>query len=346
MEAWSIRRDRQIQFLKLQVELLRAKLPVKHVILSPEDRARMLQAGAAIGHNVDDLLGIVSVKTYRRWRTQQASGQQAGRVGRPRSLTRSARALILRLARENKGWGVRRIIGELKKLGLPSSRSTVRRLLTHEGVLPDPHRHAPKGVMTPWRTFVSAHANVMVATDFFCKSVWTPMGKKLAYCLMFIHLGSRKVMVSPATFCPGGDWVAQQARNAQMWLEDEKLCCQYILHDHDAKFTEAFDELFTQAGAKAVATPIQAPIANCYAESWIGSFKRECLNHLICFSAGQLDFITAEYSRYYNRLRPHQSMGNTPLHHERRDRPQPAVGRVGRERILGGLLNHYYRRAA
>jgi putative transposase len=104
--------------------------------------------------------------------------------------------------------------------------------------------------------------------------------------------------------------------------------------------------LFKQAGAKPVATPIQAPIANCFAESWIGSFKRECLNHLMCFSAGQLDFITSEYARYYNRLRPHQSMGNVPLPERQHRRPPPSVGRVGRERILGGLLNHYYRRAA
>ena len=57
--------------------------------------------------------------------------------------------------------------------------------------LPGRERHAPRGVLTPWRTFIAAHANVMVACDFFCKTVWTPTGKHVAYALMFIHLGSR-----------------------------------------------------------------------------------------------------------------------------------------------------------
>ena len=201
-------------------------------------------------------------------------------------MTASLRALIKRLAKENVGWGVRRIIGELKKLGMPASRSSVRRVLVDEGVLPDADRHAPKGVTTPWRTFVAAHANVMVATDFFCKTVWTPLGKRVAYALVFIHLGSRKVMVSPSTYHPDGTWVTQQARNATMWMEDEGIHCQELIRDHDTKFTDAFDELFRQNGTRIVSTPIQAPIANCYAESWIGSFKRDCLNHLVCFSLG------------------------------------------------------------
>jgi putative transposase len=85
------------------------------------------------------------------------------------------RELILRLTRENIGWGVRRIVGELKKLALRPSRSSVRRLLVDEKILPEPDRHAPEGVQKPWRKFIAVHMNVMVACDFFCKTVWTPL---------------------------------------------------------------------------------------------------------------------------------------------------------------------------
>jgi len=131
-------------------------------------------------------------------------------------VTDSVRELIGRIGRENRSWGVRHVVGELKKLGIQVSRSSVRRVMIEEGLLPDPHRHAAKGVMTPWRTFVSALANVMVATDFFCKSVWTPLGEKTAYVLVFIHLGTRKVTLSPATYQPTSEWVLQQGRNVQM----------------------------------------------------------------------------------------------------------------------------------
>jgi putative transposase len=143
-------------------------------MLSPEDRVRMLRAGAEMDHDVQDVIGIVSVKTYKRWLREANAGRQVGRVGRPK-LTKSVRDLIIRLAKENIGWGLRRIVGELKKLVLRTGRSAVRRVFIDEGVLPDPNRHALNGVVTPWRTFVAGHVNSMVACDFFVKAIWTPL---------------------------------------------------------------------------------------------------------------------------------------------------------------------------
>lgn len=340
-EAWSSRRDTRIRFLKAQVELLQSRVPGNRVILTPEERRRLMRIGVELDHRVHDLLGIVSVKTYQRWRREEANGRTPGHVGRPRKVTASVRALILRLARENSGWGTRRVLGELKKLAVPVSRTSVRRVLTEEGMLLDPDRHAPRGVTTPWRTFIAAHANVMVATDFFCKSVWTPTGKRMAFVLVFIHLGSRKVTLSPATYHPNETWMLQQARNAQLWLTEEGLACEHLIHDNDTKFAQRFDNYFKDV----VKTPFLSPIANCYAESWIGGFKRECLNHLLCFSLGQLDYITGVYSRYHNQFRPHQGLGNTPPGSTDRD-PPIIYGSIQRERMLGGLLNHYYRKAA
>jgi len=135
-EAWSTRRDAHIRFLKLQVEILKERLPGNRVILDPVERRRLMKIGAEIDHRVEDTLGIVGIKTYRRWQREERGGQEPGKVGRAR-LTKSLRELIIRLAKENAGWGVRRIVGELKKLALKASRSTVRRVLVDERILPD-----------------------------------------------------------------------------------------------------------------------------------------------------------------------------------------------------------------
>jgi putative transposase len=237
-EACSARRDTRVRFLKLQVEILRSRLPGNRVIPDPVERRRLMKLGAEMDHAVERTLEIVSIKTYRRWLREEQSGREPGKVGRPR-LTKSLRDLIVRLARENTGWGVRRIVGELKKLALKASRSSVRRVLVDEKILPDPDRYAPQGVQTPWRKFIAIHMNVM-ACDFFCKTVWTPLGRELAYVLAFIHLGSRKVFLSPSTFHPAGEWMRQQARNVSIWADEEGIDVRFLIHDHDTEFTEAF----------------------------------------------------------------------------------------------------------
>ena len=348
-ERWSTRRDAHVRFLKLQVEILRSRLPGNRVIPDPVERRRLLKAGAEVDHAVQDTLGIVSIKTYRRWLREQRGGRKPGRVGRPRVIPNSLRELIIRLAKENAGWGVRRIVGELKKLALRASRSSVRRVLVDEDILPDPERHAPKGVQTPWRKFIAIHMNVMVACDFFCKTIWTPLGRKTAYVLAFIHLASRKVFLTPSTCNPTDEWMRQQARNARMWAEDEGIDVRFLLHDRDSKFTDGFDGHFRRADGGPVLTPPGAPIANCFIESWIGGHKRECLNHFFCFSLRQLDHIVQTYAMYHNDFRPHQGRGNRPLGETRDPRPGDAdadTATVHCQQWLGGLLKHYYRDAA
>ncbi|NQT94465.1 MAG: transposase, partial [Lentisphaerae bacterium] len=207
----------------------------------------------------------------------------------------------------------------------------------------------PKGMQTPWRKFIAIHMNVMVACDFFCKTVWTPLGKHVVFVLTFVHLGSRKVFVSPSTLNPTGEWMRQQARNASMWAEDEGIDVRFLIHDRDTKFTDAFDEHFRRDDGGPVLTPYGAPVANCFAESWTGSLKRECLNLLFCFSLRQLDHIVQAYVLYHNKFRPHQSLGNRPLGTDEDPSPQEGEtesGVIRRRCWLGGLLKHYYCQAA
>jgi len=192
------------------------------------------------------------------------------------------------------------------------------------------------------------HMNVMVACDFSCKTVWTPLGKHVSYVLTFVHLGSRKVFASPSTLNPTDEWMRQQARNASMWADGEGIGVRFLIHNRDTKFTEAFDEYFHRDKGGVVLMPYGAPIGSSFAESWIGSLKRECLNLLFCFSLRQLDHIVQTYALYHNKFRLHQGLDNMPPG-ATGDLPQQAAeddARVIRPKHwLGGLLSHYYRQA-
>lgn len=203
--------------------------------------------------------------------------------------------------------------------------------------------------------------NTLVACDFFTKAVVTPLGVRLAHCLVFIHLGTRRVFLSPATYHPHGKWGEQQARNVMMWLDDHKIQARFILRDRDTKFSSAFDDLFKGAGIRSLRTPKLAPDANAFAEAWIGAIKRECLNHFLCFSLGHLDHIGQEYTRFHNVHRPHQGLDNRTVPEAATGPPTLSCAAIGDDdsessesrvlghirctRFLGGLLRHYYRAA-
>ena len=351
VEAGAARRDARIRFLKAQVEILRRKLGGNRVIPSPDDRARLLAIGQELNHGVADVIGIVTPQTYSRWVEELRTGRKPKRVGRPK-IVRNLRELVVRLARDNSGWGYRRIIGELRKLRLRIGRSSVRRILKDEGLTPSPTRRG-RAEETVWRKFIRLHVNTLTACDFFTKNVITPLGVRVAYCLAFIHVGTRKVFLSPPTYHPHEQWVQQQGRNLLMWLDDQQLEARFLIHDRDSKFSTAFRELFRSAGVRPLKTPKLAPDANAFCEAWIGAYKREALDYFLCFGLDHLDHIGQEYTRFFNEHRPHQGLGNRtvpvaaagPLE-------EPAVDdalqldRVGCRQFLGGLLRHYYRRAA
>ena len=348
-EGMRARRDSRIRFLRAQVDMLRSKLDRNRVILSPKDRAHLLRVGSELGHDVNDVLGIVTCQTYRRWVREQHAGREPRRVGRPR-IGRFRRQLVIRFAKENLGWGYRRIVGELAKLHLPVGRSSIRRILRAEGLFPPPNNQRELAADTPWRKFIRLHMNTLVACDFFTKAVITPFGVRTAYCLFFIHLSSRRVFLSPATYHPHERWMSQQARNVQMWLGDHGVTPRFLLHDRDTKFTPAFNQVFRDVGTRIVKTPVQAPNANAFAEAWVGSLKRECLNHFLCFGLRHLDHIAQQYIFFYNRYRPHQGVSNRTLiltpDHRQLPADEAEHRRIRCQRFLGGLLRHYYHAAA
>lgn len=347
------RRDAQVRFLREENRILRSRVDQQRLILAPEERIRLLAIGAELRHQVKDLITVVHFRTYRRWIREQQGGRKPGRVGRPRKIGHELRQLIVRMAKENTGWGYLRIVGELIKLRCPVGKTSVRRILLEEGVNPRPQPdRSGRHDFQPWDEFLKLHLNTLLACDFFSKNIWTPMGRRQAFFLAFIHVGSRKVCVSPATYHPNGGWVLQQGRNLLMWLEEMGLEATHLIHDRDTKFTAGFDALFEDsADIDVVRTPVRAPNANAYIESWIATINRECLDYFACFSLRHVDHVVQAFVEFYNDHRPHQSLGNRTIDsacHSPLRLTHPCVDpdRVSCQSELGGLLKHYYRRSA
>jgi putative transposase len=168
------------------------------------------------------------------------------RPGRP-SISRDVRELILRLARENSSWGYLRIAGELRKLSIAVSASSVRKILVKAGVPPAPQRDAHS-----WRSFLRAHGESILACDFFTvDTVWL----RRLYVLVFLSIGSRRVEYFAITSKPDTAWMLQQARNLLMELDDQDRQVRFLIHDRDAKFPRAFDALLESDGINVLRTP-------------------------------------------------------------------------------------------
>jgi putative transposase len=150
---------------------------------------------------------IVTPQTLLRWHRELMRGRwaQPQRTGGRPPVERRVRELVLRLAPENSRWGYPRIAGELLKLGVRVSPSTVRRLLLAAGLTPAPRRSGPS-----WREFLRQQAASMLACDFFTVETIT---LRRYYVLFFIELASRRIHFAGCTTNPTGAWVTQQARN-------------------------------------------------------------------------------------------------------------------------------------
>ena len=155
--------------------------------------------------------------------------------------------------------------------------------------------------------------------------------------LFFIHLKTRKILATAISARPDSAWVAQQARNLVMRL-DATIHLRFILRDRDSKYTGVFDEVFTTEGARVIKSPVRAPRANAFAERWVRTLRRECLDRLLIISRRHLIKVVEAFVHHYNTGRPHRGLNlATP---EPRRAP-PAGGRVRRIDTLGGLIHEY-----
>src|SRR3712207_239430 len=216
----------------------------------------------------------VRPETLLRWHRELVRRKWAafGRrrdPGRP-PLPTEVRALIVRLAAENPGWGYRRIRGELLGLGHDVSATAIRSVLRRRGIPPAPGRGG-----LAWPAFLRAQARGVLACDFLTVET---VRLQVLHVLFFIELGTRQIFLAGCTEHPSVAWVAQQARNVARDLAEAGLRPSLLLRDRDATFPPAFDTVFASEGLRVVRTPVQAPRANAVAERWVGTARRECLD--------------------------------------------------------------------
>jgi len=335
---------KQIQYLKAENEVLRARLP-EHIRTSPAERAKLLKFGKPLGASIKDVITIVHPRTFARWVAKEA-GQIQPRPLRRRRTPEQIRALVIRIARET-GWGYTRILGELRKLHIRKiSRGTVKNILAAHDIEPAPTRRG-----LAWAEFIDRHTQTLWACDFFSKNVWTPLGMRRFYVLVFIHIGSRRVHVAGITDRADRDWMAQRARELAAYFRGRGQAGlpTMVFRDRDVRFTKQFDAILKSAGVPMQKLTPYSPNLNAYIERWIQSIKHECLDQFIVFGERHLRYLVEEYVAYYHHQRPHQGLDNIPLHSlqliDEPEQPDDASHIICHSR-LGGLLKHYERRAA
>lgn len=201
-----------------------------------------------------DTIDVASIKIWLRHPAKQdsadtpwwrASGATpTGPVGRPNS---QIRELICRLIRENQRWGYRRVHGELIRLGYRLGESTVRPILRSRGLGP-----ASREADTFWQAFLCAHADGLLARDFFHPD--TIFLHRL-YVLFVIEIPTRRVTSSEVTAHPTGPWITQAVRNLAMDLSERISSFRFLTRDRDAKFTTSFDAMSGNENITITKTP-------------------------------------------------------------------------------------------
>jgi putative transposase len=317
--------------LRQQLIVLRRQL--KRPTLTPGDRVRLVLL-ARLAHTWQAALLIVQPQTLLHWHRQGYRLFWRTRSGAARKRPQIAPetvALIQRMARENRLWGAERIRGELLKLGLRVGKRTIQRYM--RGVRP------PRRSDQTWTTFLSTHAHEIWACDFLPV---VDVGFRTLYAFFIVELGSRRVVHVGVARQPTDDWVAQQLREATPFGTRPR----FLIRDNDSKFGPHFARVATTTRIEIVRTPFRAPRANAIAERFLGSVRRECLDHLLILSERHLLRVLRTYSAYFNAARPHQGIGQAipaPVTEVRS--PSSVDGPVHAIPILGGL-HHDYRRVA
>ncbi len=317
----------------LRQQLIILRRQVKRPACTKTDRMLLVLLARAV-QTWKQALFIVQPETLLRWHRQgfQLFWKYKSRAAaRKPKIAPETVALIKEMARDNRLWGAERIRGELLKLGLRVCKRTIQKYMRKVRTA------RPRG--QNWRTFLDTHAEQIWACDFLAV---TDLFFRSLYPFFIIELHSRKVIHVGVTRSPTDAWTAQQRRFATAFGVGPK----YLIRDNDGKFGVGFARVATTSRIEILKTPFYAPCANAICERFLGSVRRECLDHLLILQEKQLHRVLNAYMHYFNRARPHQGIkqqipeqkaGSVPPHHE--------SGKVISFPVLGGLHRDYRRSA-
>jgi transposase InsO family protein len=335
----------QNEYLAAENRILRARLPTRLRLTDPQ-RSTLAKIGKRLGRRALQRVACVAkpdtiLAWYRRLIAQKFEGSKYRRYPGWRPVSREVTELVLRLARENTGWGYDRIAGALENLGHSISDQTVGNILRHFGIAPAPKRRQQMN----WADFIRSHMAVLAGVDFFTVEVLTWRGLKTYYVLFFLHLETRRVTIAGITRHPTEQWMTQMARNAVDEIDGAFRPIRFALHDRDSKFCASFRATLRSGGVRPLLLPARSPNLNAFAERWVRSIKSECLSQLILFGEASLRRAIAQFLTHYHYERNHQGKANLLLFaapNERQSHDRSAIR--CRER-LGGLLKYYHRAA-
>jgi len=253
------------------------------------------------------------------WRAKSKTPSREPRIGA------EVAALIRRMAVENRLWGAERIRGELLKLGIRVAKRTVQKYMRRA-------RSPSPSDGQAWQTFLKNHT--VWACDFLpTYDIWF----RQIFAFVIVDVNTKRVVHIAATRAPTQEWTAQQLRNATAF--DAELP-RFIIRDNDAKFGSDFDRAAQGVGVRVIRTAIHAPLMNATCERFLGSLRRECLDHVIILGVLHFERVLSEYAAFFNNVRPHQGLTQRVPMGATRSEPAPTPHIQARP-VLGGLHHDY-----
>jgi transposase InsO family protein len=334
------------EYLVAENRILKAQLKTP-LRLTDAERATLAGIAHRLGRKaLEEVANVMQPDTimgwYRKLVARKFDGSKSRRYpGRPR-IDGEIEELVVRMARENSGWGYDRIVGAMANLGHTITDQTVGNILQRHGIPPAPERKRT----TTWAEFIRTHMSVLAGTDFFSVEVLTLRGLVTYYVLFFIHLESRKVEIAGVTPQPNEAWMKQIARNVTMDEWGFLGNCRYLIHDRDTKYCQSFRDIIESGDVKPLRLPARSPNLNAFSERWVKSVKDECLSKLILFGEASLRRALREYLVHYHRERNHQGKDNILLFPIAGKVRNHGSGAIGCNKRLGGLLKYYHLEAA
>jgi putative transposase len=337
--------DRQlakyIQFLKEENKILRARIPGQ-IHTRPHERERLIKFGKLLGRAIEELITIVSPSTFYRWLKEDDGPKRKKNPKGGQRKPQELRELVLQIASVT-GFGLTRIVGELRKMGIKKiSRQTVRNILKEEGIQPGPDRTSDT-----WQNFVDRHAKTLWASDFFSVKAVTPRGLRDIYVMVWLCMTTREVIISESTEHPNSAWVTKQTEaflDQTINREDKPAI---VMHDKDAKFTKEFVAKLKQHGVRTNSLPKASPNLNGRCERFVGTIRWECLDKFIIFGKRHLDHLCSEFTRYYNEKRAHMERDHLPpLATPPEEVSVLPLNEIEIKEYVGGLVKSFERKAA